>query len=1149
MHQPRFKAFIHRVCLSAPLILAVGCTSLPDAVESDFDFRKDAFTFPNFGTESNASEMNGALAVRMFGREAVCVTGSEPCQIRDEAAAWIDEVNQTLEYGHSEGMAVTALLMSIGTVAPTDFGAPTAAALTPNQKHLGAELAYWAATQKLPQAHVRDQGFAAKDVMPFLATALKPGSGEGWRLLIAIREGNHFKGGHALVPFGYFKGERDGLYILRVYDSNMPQAEQRLTIDTAANTWHYEGSFDAELARTYDGTAENQNLLWFSPVTSRTGIFPAPFAAGATLTVAANRANVMVQGENGVIGFQGSTLIEQGGRLIPAAADCLCKLPNEIVNVQLSPDAGTAAQTITIDGVGFADTGTVNVSGNGVSVKVDNIKTSADAGNDTMKVDGKAVTYNSGSDSNIAMTTSVVQPNGSTTTVSVTVGGVTKSVTVDANDPNGVKVGLDNVPAGTTVQVTVTTTGIDGSTQSTTASATTTGNDAQITVNPSTNTAVVDTTIIFETCINGLKDMDEGDIDCGASCTSKPPAERHGSGTCIDGRTCRLDTDCAVDTGSFCNAGICKQPSCTDGIKNGRESDIDCGLGCALCAPGKACLGDSSCDQGTGEVWCDATNTCTPRVLKTLRTFGLPPFKTLIYDAVFDDTDSPNRLLSNPNSDGGTFDRYLRGDRSLYLSKPRSNAASRDIGCDWQGADSTGTFIWRIADGGVLNVVNLNCRRIAGTLTRESSGSCPTTINGVGLVGDGNQFNYTVFDSAGVESAPRQTTLRGPNGTIDSLVLADGGLSYRLGALTPVAMFERYANNEVQATYRQTCALSDGGSGALPASGEARVQFSCSCETLVADAGIDAGVDAGFDAGIDAGVDAGIDAGQPGLGGVCSTDSDCASSDCSCAPNSGNCPANSGRCGAGRIAFTLPTTNGVAPSGTWTVPAGCTTVFVRGWGAAGGSGTSPGFMPGFPGMPTQSGAGGYVSGTLTAAAGDVFTAWVGNGGDNADSITPNAGIGSYAGTAANGGAGDGMAMSSNGGRGGGLSSVTQTGSTSRTFSVPAGSGGGSVENGVEGGGLGAGTNTSRNGGPAGTGSTSGGGGAGQNGGLGGAFMGEAASPGAYGTLPGGLVAAPAGAGAASNTGNVDYARCASQAGLGQPGAGGPGCFVLRCEYP
>ena len=43
-----------------------------------------------------------------------------------------------------------------------------------------------------------------------------------------------------------------------------------------------------------------------------------------------------------------------------------------------------------------------------------------------------------------------------------------------------------------------------------------------------------------------------------------------------------------------------KQPTCSDGVKNGAEADVDCGAGgCARCAVGKACAGDAQCESGS----------------------------------------------------------------------------------------------------------------------------------------------------------------------------------------------------------------------------------------------------------------------------------------------------------------------------------------------------------------------------------------------------------------------------------------------------------------------------------------------------------------------------------------------------------------------
>ena len=86
-------------------------------------------------------------------------------------------------------------------------------------------------------------------------------------------------------------------------------------------------------------------------------------------------------------------------------------------------------------------------------------------------------------------------------------------------------------------------------------------------------------------CLNGLKDQDESDIDCGGIC----------GGNCDDTLMCNGNSDCL---NNVCESGVCM--SCFDGIKNHNESDIDCGgMYCNGCAVGKNCTRVSDCDGAT----------------------------------------------------------------------------------------------------------------------------------------------------------------------------------------------------------------------------------------------------------------------------------------------------------------------------------------------------------------------------------------------------------------------------------------------------------------------------------------------------------------------------------------------------------------------
>ena len=83
-------------------------------------------------------------------------------------------------------------------------------------------------------------------------------------------------------------------------------------------------------------------------------------------------------------------------------------------------------------------------------------------------------------------------------------------------------------------------------------------------------------------CTDGVKNGDETDIDCGGSCDP-----------CADGLSCHVNADCVSDS---CLSGVCAAaPTCSDGLKNGSETDVDCGGICPSCADGQSCLSDNDC--------------------------------------------------------------------------------------------------------------------------------------------------------------------------------------------------------------------------------------------------------------------------------------------------------------------------------------------------------------------------------------------------------------------------------------------------------------------------------------------------------------------------------------------------------------------------
>lgn len=77
-------------------------------------------------------------------------------------------------------------------------------------------------------------------------------------------------------------------------------------------------------------------------------------------------------------------------------------------------------------------------------------------------------------------------------------------------------------------------------------------------------------------------------------------------------KACRGAEDCQS---SVCADALCIAPACTDGIKNGMESDVDCGgSGCNKCGHQKACAGPADCASGV----CDTAVCVAPPTVATL---------------------------------------------------------------------------------------------------------------------------------------------------------------------------------------------------------------------------------------------------------------------------------------------------------------------------------------------------------------------------------------------------------------------------------------------------------------------------------------------------------------------------------------------------
>jgi hypothetical protein len=93
------------------------------------------------------------------------------------------------------------------------------------------------------------------------------------------------------------------------------------------------------------------------------------------------------------------------------------------------------------------------------------------------------------------------------------------------------------------------------------------------------------------TSMDGVQNGTETDVDCGGGGTNPP---------CIDGKMCVQGTrDC---TSKVCTGSVCQMPTTMDGVKNGTETDIDCGggNGAPTCPANATCLdGARDCTSGS----------------------------------------------------------------------------------------------------------------------------------------------------------------------------------------------------------------------------------------------------------------------------------------------------------------------------------------------------------------------------------------------------------------------------------------------------------------------------------------------------------------------------------------------------------------------
>ena len=89
-----------------------------------------------------------------------------------------------------------------------------------------------------------------------------------------------------------------------------------------------------------------------------------------------------------------------------------------------------------------------------------------------------------------------------------------------------------------------------------------------------------------ECLVNGQTCQNDGTCAC-------PAGEKPCGPSCIAETSCCSGADC---TSKVCAGGVCQPPTCSDGVHNGAETDVDCGgANCLPCALGRVCIASADC--------------------------------------------------------------------------------------------------------------------------------------------------------------------------------------------------------------------------------------------------------------------------------------------------------------------------------------------------------------------------------------------------------------------------------------------------------------------------------------------------------------------------------------------------------------------------
>jgi len=198
----------------------------------------DGFSFENWGGPVAEDAVTLNTAAELFGVDAVCAEIQDDlCTPLPAAEQWIELMNESIEGGRCEGMAVVSQRIAVGLNTPDEFqeGATIVADLQRDAGIVGETISRWWVTQTLTS--VTNFNYEAQQLSP---TQIAERLVDALRNQDGVTLGFYSNGsGHAVTPIAVSRTS-DGVLEVLTYDNNYPGQITTVVIDPSTETWSYD---------------------------------------------------------------------------------------------------------------------------------------------------------------------------------------------------------------------------------------------------------------------------------------------------------------------------------------------------------------------------------------------------------------------------------------------------------------------------------------------------------------------------------------------------------------------------------------------------------------------------------------------------------------------------------------------------------------------------------------------------------------------------------------------------------------------------------------------------------------------------------------------------------------------------------------------